>query len=192
MHILVNETFHISRFIKRSLSDGNILCENSAPVSDRNVCENNTANSELLPVQQLDDIREPTDSAPEIYMCETNPCPSTKYSTMPGRHSISQERQSYLKRLGYPELHSSNFLDLDLLSSSGNSCDEEAFERSSIIHSPLDGISVGSTTTYSEPGHNDEGRDDTDLSRSSSQLSDSRDYSDRFAQWVANGGMLCY
>jgi hypothetical protein len=37
-----------------------------------------------------------------------------------------------------------------------------------------------------------QGRDDTDLSRSSSQLSDSRDYSDRFAQWVANGGMLCY
>uniref|UniRef100_A0A453IXT0 Uncharacterized protein n=1 Tax=Aegilops tauschii subsp. strangulata TaxID=200361 RepID=A0A453IXT0_AEGTS len=120
------------RFIKRSLSDGNILCENSAPVSDRNVGENNTA-SELLPSQQLDDIREPTDSAPEIYMCETNPCPSTKYSTMPGRHSISEERQSYLKRLGYPELHSSNFLDLDLLSSSGNSCDEEAFERYYIL-----------------------------------------------------------
>uniref|UniRef100_A0A453IXF6 Uncharacterized protein n=1 Tax=Aegilops tauschii subsp. strangulata TaxID=200361 RepID=A0A453IXF6_AEGTS len=74
MHKLVNGTFHISRFIKRSLSDGNILCENSAPVSDRNVGENNTA-SELLPSQQLDDIREPTDSAPEIYMCETNPCP---------------------------------------------------------------------------------------------------------------------
>lgn len=58
---------------------------------------------------------------------------STKYSTMPGRHSISEERQSYLKRLGYPELHSSNFLDLDLLSSSGNSCDEEAFERYHIL-----------------------------------------------------------
>jgi hypothetical protein len=42
---------------------------------------------------------------------------------------MSEERQSYLKRLGYPELHSSNFLDLDLLSSSGNSCDEEVFER---------------------------------------------------------------
>jgi hypothetical protein len=52
------------------------------------------------------------------------------YGTVPGRHSMSEERQSYLKRLGYPELHSSNFLDLDLLSSSsGNSCDEEVFER---------------------------------------------------------------
>jgi phosphatidylinositol 3,5-bisphosphate 5-phosphatase len=48
---------------------------------------------------------------------------------MVGRHSMSEERQSYLKSLGYPELHSSNFLDLDLLSSSGNSCDEEVFER---------------------------------------------------------------
>jgi hypothetical protein len=115
--------------IKRSFSVGNILCENSGAVSDCNAVDNNNANSELLPIQQLDDIREPTDSAPEIYMCETNPCSSTKYSAMPGRHSISEERQSYLKRLGYPELHSSNFLDLDLLSSSGNSCDEEAFER---------------------------------------------------------------
>uniref|UniRef100_A0ACD5WES0 Uncharacterized protein n=1 Tax=Avena sativa TaxID=4498 RepID=A0ACD5WES0_AVESA len=178
--------------IKRSFSVGNILCENSGAVSDCNAVDNNNANSELLPIQQLDDIREPTDSAPEIYMCETNPCSSTKYSAMPGRPSISEERQSYLKRLGYPELHSSNFLDLDLLSSSGNSCDEEAFERSSLIHSPTDLISVESTTTYSEQGHNDEGRYDTDLSRSSSQLLDSGDYSESFAQWVANGGMLCY
>ena len=58
---------------------------------------------------------------------------STKYSAMPGRLSISEERQSYLKILGYPELHSSNFLDLDMISSSGNSCDEEAFERYYIL-----------------------------------------------------------
>ncbi|XP_062216606.1 phosphoinositide phosphatase SAC2-like [Phragmites australis] len=175
-------------FIKRSLSD-NILCENSVPVSNCNVGENST---ELLPMQQLDDIREPCDSAPEISICEPNLYPSTNYATMPGRHSMSEERQNYLKRLGYPELHSSNFLDLDLLSSSGNSCDEEIFERSSLINSPMDVVSVESSTWYSEQGHTEEGRDDTDLSRSSSQLSDSREYSDRFAQWVANGGMLCY
>ncbi|CAN6296277.1 unnamed protein product [Urochloa humidicola] len=176
-------------FIKRSLSDGNILLENSLPVSNCNNGRNNTA---LLPMQQLDDIREPSDSAPDISICEPNPCSSINYGTVPGRHSMSEERQSYLKRLGYPELHSSNFLDLDLLSSSGNSCDEEVFERSSLINSPMDEISVESSTSYSEQGHIDEGRDDTDLSRSSSQLSDVRDYSDRFAHWVANGGMLCY
>ncbi|OEL19652.1 Phosphoinositide phosphatase SAC2, partial [Dichanthelium oligosanthes] len=176
-------------FIKRSLSDGNILLENSLPVSNCNNRENNT---ELLPMQQLDDIREPSDSAPEISICEPNPCSSMNYGTVPGRHSMSEERQSYLKRLGYPELHSSNFLDLDLLSSSGNSCDEEVFERSSLISSPMDEVSVESSTSYSEQGHTDEGRDDTDLSHSSSQLSDVRDYSDRFAYWVANGGMLCY
>ncbi|CAN6290465.1 unnamed protein product [Urochloa humidicola] len=176
-------------FIKRSLSDGNILLENSLPVSNCNNGGNNTA---LLPMQQLDDIREPSDSAPDISICEPNPCSSMNYGTVPGRHSMSEERQSYLKRLGYPELHSSNFLDLDLLSSSGNSCDEEVFERSSLINSPMDEISVESSTSYSEQVHIDEGRDDTDLSRSSSQLSDVRDYSDRFAQWVANGGMLCY
>ncbi|XP_006649507.1 phosphoinositide phosphatase SAC2 isoform X2 [Oryza brachyantha] len=179
-------------FIKRSLSDGNILCDTTGPVSDCNVREKNIANSKLLPMQQLDDIREPSDSAPEISMCEPNPCSSTNYSTLPGRHSISEERQNYLKRLGYPELHSSNFLDLDLLSSSGNSCEEEIFERSSLINSPMDVVSIESTTSYSEHGHNDEGRDDTDLSRSSSQMSEIGDYSDRFAHWVDNGGMLCY
>jgi hypothetical protein len=113
-------------FIKRSLSDGNILLENSLPVSN---C-NNGENTGLLPMQQLDDIREPSDSAPDISICEPNPCSSMNYGTVPGgRHSMSEERQNYLKRLGYPELHSSNFLDLDLLSSSGNSCDEEIFER---------------------------------------------------------------
>ncbi|CAN6307779.1 unnamed protein product [Urochloa humidicola] len=176
-------------FIKRSLSDGNILLENSLPVSN---CNNGRNDTTLLPMQQLDDIREPSDSAPDISICEPNPCSSMNYGTVPGRHSMSEERQSYLKRLGYPELHSSNFLDLDLLSSSGNSCDEEVFERSSLINSPMDEISVESSTSYSEQGHIDEGRDDTDLSRSSSQLSDIRDYSDRFAHWVANGGMLCY
>ncbi|CAL4921095.1 unnamed protein product [Urochloa decumbens] len=176
-------------FIKRSLSDGNILLENSLPVSN---CNNGRNNIALLPMQQLDDIREPSDSAPDISICEPNTCSSMNYGTVPGRHSMSEERQSYLKRLGYPELHSSNFLDLDLLSSSGNSCDEEVFERSSLINSPMDEISVESSTSYSEQGHIDEGRDDTDLSRSSSQLSDVRDYSDRFANWVANGGMLCY
>ncbi|CAL4929407.1 unnamed protein product [Urochloa decumbens] len=176
-------------FIKRSLSDGNILLENSLPVSN---CDNGRNNTALLPMQQLDDIREPSDSAPDISICEPNTCSSMNYGTVPGRHSMSEERQSYLKRLGYPELHSSNFLDLDLLSSSGNSCDEEVFERSSLINSPMDEISVESSTSYSEQGHVDEGRDDTDLSRSSSQLSDVRDYSDRFANWVANGGMLCY
>ncbi|CAN6313839.1 unnamed protein product [Urochloa humidicola] len=84
-------------FIKRSLSDGNILLENSLPVSNCNNGGNNTA---LLPMQQLDDIREPSDSAPDISICEPNPCSSMNYGTVPGRHSMSEERQSYLKRLG--------------------------------------------------------------------------------------------
>ncbi|AQL09228.1 Phosphoinositide phosphatase SAC2 [Zea mays] len=54
----------------------------------------------------------------------------------------------------------------------------------------MDVVSVESSTSYSEQGHTDEGRDDMDLSRSSSQVSDVRDYSDRFAHWVADGGML--
>lgn len=74
MSSLVTSIFHISRsFIKRSLSDGNILCDNTGgPVSDCNVGKNNTS-SELLPMQPLEDIREPSDSAPEISI-EPNPC----------------------------------------------------------------------------------------------------------------------
>lgn len=58
-------------FIKRSLSDGNILLENGLPITN---CNNETNNRELLPMQQPDDIREPSDSAPEISICEPNPC----------------------------------------------------------------------------------------------------------------------
>jgi hypothetical protein len=69
--------------IKRSMSDGNIMCENKVPASNCNVGENNT---ELLQMQQLVDIREASDSAPEISVCEPNPCsrcvnPCTKLST---------------------------------------------------------------------------------------------------------------
>jgi len=65
------------------MSDGNILCENGVPVSNCNVGESNT---ELLPIQQLVDMRETTDSAPEISVCESNPCsrfvnPCTELST---------------------------------------------------------------------------------------------------------------
>ncbi|KAG8097113.1 hypothetical protein GUJ93_ZPchr0013g35848 [Zizania palustris] len=67
-------------FIKRSLSDGNILCENTVPVSDCNVGENNIANSKLLPMQQLDDTREPTGSAPETSLREHDPCSRCAYS----------------------------------------------------------------------------------------------------------------
>ncbi|XP_069148403.1 phosphoinositide phosphatase SAC2 isoform X4 [Solanum lycopersicum] len=42
---------------------------------------------------------------------------------------------------------SSNFLDVDWLSSSGNSCEEETYDRSSIIGSPSRGMSSDSMTT---------------------------------------------
>lgn len=81
--LVVDTSHYIRSKIKRSMSDGNILCENGVPVSNCNVGENNT---ELLPMQQLADMRESSDSAPEISVCEPNPCsrcvnPYTKLST---------------------------------------------------------------------------------------------------------------
>jgi phosphatidylinositol 3,5-bisphosphate 5-phosphatase len=82
-NLVVDAPCFIRSKIKRSMSDGNIPCENNVPVSNCNVGENST---ELLPMQQLADMREPSDSAPEISVCEPNLCsrcvnPCTKLST---------------------------------------------------------------------------------------------------------------
>ncbi|OAY66692.1 Phosphoinositide phosphatase SAC2 [Ananas comosus] len=83
-------------FIKRSLSDGNILCESNTPAPACNLGQRETLNSAVP-------------------------------SRLPQAEDIT----------GSDESSCSNFLDLDWLSSSGNSCEEEINERSSLINSPV-------------------------------------------------------
>ncbi|XP_049397837.1 phosphoinositide phosphatase SAC2-like isoform X2 [Solanum stenotomum] len=96
---------------------------------------------------------------------------------------------------------SSNFLDVDWLSSSGNSCEEETYDRSSIIGSPSRGMSSNSMTN--------ELKAETNVSAPNSGASlkkvqtpreisvDAkvskeihRQYSEKFIRWVNEGDLL--
>uniref|UniRef100_A0A0V0HH52 Putative ovule protein n=1 Tax=Solanum chacoense TaxID=4108 RepID=A0A0V0HH52_SOLCH len=96
---------------------------------------------------------------------------------------------------------SSNFLDVDWLSSSGNSCVEETYDRSSIIGSPSRGMSSNSMTN--------ELKAETNISAPNSGASlkkvqtpgeisvDAkvskgihRQYSEKFIRWVNEGDLL--
>jgi hypothetical protein len=99
----------------------------------------------------------------------------------------------YNKR--WDSFNCSNFLDVDLLSSSGNSCEEETFERSALINSPFAGLSLdnvinekvetGAFASDSEPSL--KGQEHNDVSQSSGSLTE---FSDRFVHWVTHGEVL--
>ncbi|XP_047962925.1 phosphoinositide phosphatase SAC4-like [Salvia hispanica] len=92
----------------------------------------------------------------------------------------------------------SNFLDVDWLSSSGNSCEEETYERSLLIGSPSLGMSSGEIKMESTPCHHHSGSSlkgkelaSGDLGGgSASSSADLSEYSDRFVHWVNHSNML--
>jgi phosphatidylinositol 3,5-bisphosphate 5-phosphatase len=54
---------------------------------------------------------------------------------LPSRQLFPESRHALVNELNLDESRSSNFLDLDWLSSSGNSCEDDFCDRSSIINS---------------------------------------------------------
>jgi len=99
----------------------------------------------------------------------------------------------------------SNFLDLDSLSSSGNSCEEEQFERSSILtnssvawlssENVVNGVIGETTPSSSEYASSMKGRErtGTELSLGGVQSSEVlEDFSDSFVDWVNHGETLCH
>ncbi|KAF2297205.1 hypothetical protein GH714_019411 [Hevea brasiliensis] len=101
-----------SSFIKRSLSDGNLLCETFS--------EEQGVNKGL------------SDSTPEISTCESDISYSRYTPSMPHRQlfkDIGEDEYFESDHICYDEhgnsCSCSNFLDLDWLSSSGNSCEED-------------------------------------------------------------------
>ncbi|WOK97567.1 phosphoinositide phosphatase SAC3-like [Canna indica] len=97
----------------------------------------------------------------------------------------------------------SNFLDFDLLSSLENSCEDEGYDRSSLITSPMrnhptkddtDGA-IGEEITILSGGHpkvKEVEAKQREPSTGTAESSKRSEFSDRFADWVAFGGPLCY
>ncbi|WVZ11162.1 hypothetical protein V8G54_015692 [Vigna mungo] len=146
-----NQFVGISRsfrsFFKRSFSDGNILNESSTPMSAPNA-SHVKFQSQYLSDRLEDGGKDLCESSPEISSAENDISFSRYTPTMPRRHlfgDMQRERCVESDHICYSDhgdsFSCSNFVDLDWLSSSANSCEEEPFERSSITNSPIAGVS---------------------------------------------------
>ncbi|KAH9804832.1 phosphoinositide phosphatase SAC3 [Citrus sinensis] len=134
-------------FFKRSLSDGNILHETGSAMSATNVNEEKFSSSGL-PNQLRNRNNVLSESSPEISTSESDVAFSRYTPSMPRRQLFGDvQRDRYFESDHIYEhgdaSSSSNFVDLDWLSSSGNSCEEEPYERSSLLtSSPIAGLSM--------------------------------------------------
>uniref|UniRef100_A0A5B6YTC1 Putative phosphoinositide phosphatase SAC3-like isoform X2 n=1 Tax=Davidia involucrata TaxID=16924 RepID=A0A5B6YTC1_DAVIN len=195
-------------FIKRSLSDGNILCESNSPIEATNVGQNGYS-SHPLHDKMCGANKGLSESTPEISTCESDISYSRYTPSMSRRQLFSDVQLDQCLESDHMCFHErgdsfncSNFLDVDWISSSGNSCEEEIYERSTLINSPIAGVSsdsvvnglkVETSTSASESGSSMKGREHTgtDLTYAAAQNSDMQaEFSDSFIRWVTQGEML--
>ncbi|KAG6477239.1 hypothetical protein ZIOFF_066491 [Zingiber officinale] len=185
-------------FIKRSLSDGNILCDSEIPMSICDPGSNEAAASAFPTIIQQDSVAKGLcDSTPEISTCDNDIQYYSYMPTFPRRQIVSDNGHICFSKHRFNDSNCSNFLDFDWLSSSGNSCEDEGSERSSIINSPMTNVSTENVLEGDEgiSSLNIEGASievgETE-GRQASENSNAGEFSDRFAHWVAYGGTLCY
>ncbi|KAK4565016.1 hypothetical protein RGQ29_006889 [Quercus rubra] len=181
---------------KRSLSDGNLCRDIISPISATNVKQVKMSHS-ALPDQSQGARNFLSESSPEISTCDSDIAFSRYTPSMPRRQlfgDVQRDRCLESDRIYYCEHGDastcSNFLDLDWLSSSGNSCEEDQFDGTSVLtNSSLAGLSsenvvngvMGETTpSTSEYGY----------SMKNSEVLE--DYSDCFVKWVDQGETLCH
>ncbi|XP_057967287.1 phosphoinositide phosphatase SAC3-like isoform X2 [Malania oleifera] len=193
-------------FFKRSLSDGNILREGSSPISATNIDEEKLSNSDLH--GQLQGEKVLLESSPDTSNAESDVAFSRYMPSMPRRQLFTDIQRDRCIDSDHNEhgdgINCSNFVDLDWLSSSGNSCEEDPYERSMFPNSPIAGMSsenvingimgeaIPSTSEY---GSIIKGREQTgtELSYSSMQNCDAlEEFSDSFVHWVTHGETLCH
>ncbi|XP_051135540.1 phosphoinositide phosphatase SAC2-like isoform X2 [Andrographis paniculata] len=187
---------HSRSIIKRSLSDGSILCESISTIEGAGVLPMDNSRRPL-PVKIQDNNINPLESTPEIPPCESNASyymhtPSTSGKKLfPDATPPEQNPETdsvYSVERG-DSFDCSNFFDLDWLSS-GNSCEEETYERS-LNGSPSTGMSSGelrmecSSSSYRSGSSLTLARE-----RQGSSSSNVSGYSDQFAHWVAYGDVL--
>ncbi|KAF6138137.1 hypothetical protein GIB67_033551 [Kingdonia uniflora] len=103
-----------------------------------------------------------SDYTPEISTCESD-LSYSRYTPTMTRRQLFTEMQSNLVYFNEDTSNCSNFVDLEWLSSLGNSCKEESYEKSVLLNSlvvgtstenVVNGIMVKITSTPSEDGSN--------------------------------------
>ncbi|CAL0330254.1 unnamed protein product [Lupinus luteus] len=194
-------------FFKRSFSDGNILQESSTPMSAPNA-KHEKFSKPGLPYQSEEGSKVFSESSPEISTTESDVAFSRYTLSMPRRQLFRDMQKVESDHIYYSE-HSdsfscSNFVDLDWLSSPGNSC-EEAYERLSITNSPIPGLSsenivgpviAGETaaSTSGLGGSSQKGgeRAESEFSYGGAHPGVPEEFADTFVQWVNYGQTLCH
>ncbi|XP_052175400.1 phosphoinositide phosphatase SAC2-like isoform X2 [Diospyros lotus] len=188
-----NITDENARVFKRSLSDGDIACESNSPIETLDVGQNEDRDQILL-----DNTRGGnkglSESTPEISTCESElsyPRYTASMSTRQPFPDVQPDQCLQSDAISVDEHRDlfdwSNFLDVDDLSSCGNSCEDDLYDRSAIISTSMDG--------GSSDGHVSGLRMESSASASES-MSSMRNtnslvqYSDRFANWVDRGDTL--
>nr|GME16647.1 phosphoinositide phosphatase SAC3-like isoform X1 [Ipomoea batatas] len=184
---------------KRSLSDGNILRQSCSPTPTQNFEKDVSVFTDQSKGNKVH-----SESTPEISTCDSDlscsryaPCmPATElFAEMQSDRCLDQENGD-----GYD---CSNFVDLDWLSSSGNSYEEELLERSISTNSPTAGLSsdniineIGETTPSTSEGESSvKGRGQV---RAEEPYNDPHscqvleEFSDSFVRWVTYGEALCH
>ncbi|KAG4141530.1 hypothetical protein ERO13_D06G079300v2 [Gossypium hirsutum] len=182
-------------FFKRSFSDGNILRQSISPMPAIKDKQEKFTNSTLPNRSQGSNGL--SESSPEISTCESDISCSRYTPSMPRRQLFGDvQRDRYLEtgQIFFSEhgggVNCSNFVDLDWLSSSGNSCEDEPFERSSLLTSSpglssenvVNGILGETTPSTSEYGSSMKGMHQTGM----------EEFPESFVQWVNYGQMLSH
>ncbi|KAK8509151.1 hypothetical protein V6N13_062205 [Hibiscus sabdariffa] len=182
-------------FFKRSFSDGNILRQTGSPMPAAQDKQENFTNSTMPDRSQGSNVL--SESSPDISTCESDMSYSRYTPSMPRRQLFGDvQRDRYLETgqiffSGHGDgVNCSNFVDLDWLSSSGNSCEDEPYERSSLLQSSprlssenvVNGV-LGETTPFtSEYGSSMKGV----------QQRGTGEFHHSFAQWVNDGDVLSH
>lgn len=200
-------------FFKRSFSDGNILRDSSTPMPASNAKEEKFSNPGL-PDRSGEGSKAFCESSPEISTTETESDISfSRYTpSMPRRQlfvDMQKERCAESHHIYYSEhgdsFSCSNFVDLDWLSSSANSCEEDPYERSSITNSPVGGLSsenvvngeiVGETTAstsdWGSTSLKEREPTESEVSYSEARSNNQNEFPDTFVEWVTYGQTLCH
>ncbi|XP_077240904.1 phosphoinositide phosphatase SAC2-like isoform X2 [Tasmannia lanceolata] len=163
---------------QRSRSVGDNLCESNTPVSGTNGGSN----------------------TPEISTCESDISYSRYtrsvnwmqlFADMQRDRCLKSDNILFNEYGAGDASNSSNFLDLDWISSSGNSIEEETYKRltnpsitSMSSENVRSSLSVETTLPSSENGSSTKGRKQTEIDQS-------YEFSDSFVNWVTYGGTLC-
>ncbi|XP_020227159.1 phosphoinositide phosphatase SAC2 isoform X1 [Cajanus cajan] len=170
---------NIRSSMKRSLSDGNIISE-----SDNTIRNLNVTNCQHL--SEKPDKRFLSGSTPDIFTCGSDICHCRQiYEGMVKGQNCESDHICYDEHGDACDC--SNFLDVDWLSSSGNSCEEELLERSTSISSENIANELVTETSASDSGSSIKGRQsgDGELNKDSNSK-----YSESFERWVTQGEML--